>query len=522
MPNLQMLKEHHKATVEVIKKAAYQGLGPASLFATIAGFFSDFVKPLINLVPFFLVISLLTSLVLWFGFIAKGKKVSEFDTIEEILKSKFGIFFGVMVLSTAFWLLMVPVFAVTPQDGVVATVVPQASELQGMMMARFDKIDQKLDKGFEAVLQKIDQIDKGAGLIGNPSSYNDYYHNAKIHELGGNLLEARKSYEKYFETNLSYFDPFLSYANIVKALEGPGSVSEYLGKIRDQYPENPAAALIYAVNKNREDKLFLLDKLAVQYPDYGPIFYYIVEANSASEGIMPTLAEQKKAQEALAKLEELEKTQGFSNFFIDKEALATKEAFIKAQKNMGESYYGQLVKNPIDFKYEYVNGSVSLTFVPMEMVKEIFYRIDGQGEFKSTGMMGINMPGSAQSLPNYSVIEPLKIGKHKIEIKYRDSKDQLTQPASFDFEITPVRLNYMGYQIMNPKTGKAGPYIYYNFYETRDSEAVLKYSIDNQNYDQIGDGMIFLDGLTSGEHELFYKTTLGDGVVYENKLQFKI
>jgi hypothetical protein len=417
---------------------------------------------------------------------------------------------------------MVPVFAITPQEGVVATVVPQASELQGMMMERFDKIDQKLDKGFAAVLEKIDQIDQSAGLISNPDSYNDYYHNARIHELDGNLLEARKSYEKYFETNLAYFDPFVSYANIIKALEGPGSVSEYLGKIRDKYPENPGAALIHALNKSREDKLFLLDKLAVEYPDYGPIFYYIVEANSANEGVMPTLAEQNRGQEALKKLEELEKTQGFSNFFIDKEMLAEKELFIKSQKNLSESYYGQLVKNPIDFKYEYVNGSVSLSFVPMEMVKEIFYRLNGEGEFKSTGMMGINMPGSNQSLPNYSVIEPLKIGKHFIEIQYRDSKDQVSKPARFDFEITPVKINYMGFQIMNPTTGKAGPYIYYSFYRSEDAESQLKYSIDNQSYDQTAEGMIFLDGLSSGEHTIYFKASLFDGVVYQDKLQFKI
>lgn len=507
-----MIPDKHKPTVSVLKKAVEQGAGPAGIFAAIAGFFSDFVKPLINLVPYFFIASLGASLILWFGFIAKGKKPSEVDTFDEILRSKHGVFFGVTVLSTAFWLVMMPIFAITPQDGVVASVVPPAGDLQHMMMARFDKIDDKLDKGFAAVLDKIDQIDSNAGIISAPSSYNDFYHNARVHELGGNMLEARKDYEKYFETNLSYIDPFLSYAQIIKAIEGPSSAGEFLGKLRDLYPENPAAALVYALNKTaREDKEALLNTLATKFPDYGPIFYYQLELYSYKESGVPTLAEQTKAQEALKKIDELEKKGMFSKFFIDQKVLSEKQDFIKSQSSMANSYYGNMVKNPIDFKIEYVNGSVSMSFIPMEMVKKIFYRIDGQGEFKDTGSMGITAPGSTDSLPNYSTIEALKVGKHTAEVKYIDAKGQESPVAKFDFEITPLKIDFMGYKIQNPRTGKAGPYIYYNFYNAEDGESVVKYSFDSEAYDQVGDGMIFLDSLTPGKHTVYFQTKLSNG-----------
>lgn len=518
-----MIPDKHKPTVNILKKAAEQGAGPAGIFAAIAGFFSDFVKPLINLVPYFLVASVGLALLLWYKFIAKGKKPSEIDTLEEILRSKHGILFGVAVISSAFWLLMLPIFAVTPQEGVIAMVSPQAGDLQKAMMARFDVIEGKIDKGFAAVLEKIDQIDASAGIISNPKSYNDYYHNAKVHELSGNLLEARKAYEQYFQTNLFYYDPFISYANIVKAVEGPASAQELLAKLRDQYPDNPAAALIYAVNKTaREDKEFLLAQLAQKYPDYGPIFYAQLEFYSYKESGTPTLAEQTKAQEALAKLEELEKNQNFSKFFIDKQLLSEKQEFIKAQSSMANSYYGGITKNPIEFKSEYVNGSVSLTFVPMEMVKKIFYRINGEGEFKDTGSMGITMPGSNQALPNYSTIETLPLGKHKIEVKYIDNKDQESPVYQFDLDITPLRLNFMGYKIINPRTNKAGAYVYYSFYRPEDSAATVKYSFDAETYDQIGDGMIFLDSLSPGQHTLYVQTILSDGQNLKQTLPLEI
>lgn len=518
-----MINDTSKSTFRLFRKAAEQGAGPAGLFAGIAGFFCDFVKPFLNLVPFFLVISLIGALVLWFGFIARGKQKSEVDTLDEVLHSKYGVAFGIFVLSSAFWLLMVPIFAITPQDGVLAAVVPPIGDFQQAVMKRFDLIDQKLDKGFGAVLQKIDQIDKSAGLIGSPASYNDYYHNAKIYELNGNMLEARKAFEKYFETNLVYFDPFVSYANILKSLEGPSTALELLGKLRDQYPDNPGAALIYAISKPKEDKVFLLEQLAAKYPDYGPIFYYILESTSYLDNGIPTLADQKKAQSALAKLDELEKTQGFSKYFIDKDQLALREAFLKQQRSQADGYYGQLVKNPVGFSFEYVNGSVSLGFVPMELVSEIFYRLDGQGDFISTGTMGVTSYVTNKSLPNYSVIVPLEIGKHKVEVKYKDNKDKLTDPVSFDFEITPVKISYMGYKILNPKTNKAGPYLYYSFYRAEDSySGTLKYSIDNEKVDQTGEGMIYLDDLASGPHKLHWKAVSSDGKSYSGIFDFTI
>lgn len=518
------MRESHKATVGIVRQAVSQGAGPTGLFVTAVGFFSDFVKPLINLVPYFFVGSLALALVLWFGFIAKGKKAEEIDTIKEILESKFGIAFGVAVISAIFWMVMIPVFALTPKEGVIAMVVPPAGDLQHMMMSRFDKIDSKLDAGFSAVLDKIDSIDKNAGIVSNPTSYNDYYHNAKVYELTGNMLQARQSYEKYFETNLSYFDPFVSYANIVKALEGPSSSQELLAKLRDKYPENPAAALIHAINKTEAaDQEFLLNQLASKFPEYGPIFYAQLEFYSYKQNGTLTLAQQKQAQIALDKLQQLEENQNFSKYYIDKEALAAKQEFIKSQQAMASGPYGQMAKNPVDFKYEYVNGNVSLTFIPAELVKKIFYRIDGEGEFKDTGDSGITMAGFSGSLPNYSTIEAVKTGKHIIEIKYIDGKDAESPVAKFDMDITPIKLSYMGYKIVNPYTGKAGAYIYYNFYETADSDVNnVTYSFDKETYDQKGDGMIFLDSLAAGKHTVFVKAKLASGEDYKQSLDVNI
>lgn len=502
------MDQDRKQALEVLKKAASHGAGPAGIFATAMGFFCDFVKPLMNLVPVFFVLSAIVAAVIWVAFISKGRKFTEINSLEEILQKKHGKAFGIAVLSTGFWLIMLPVFAVTPSEGVLASNVPAIGDFQEQVLGKLDRIESKIDEGFGKVMAKIDAIDAGAGIIQNPQSSNDFYHNAKVHELGGNMIEARKNYEKYFESNLSYIDPLLSYTQIIRALEGPTSVGEILGKLREKYVENPAVNLAFVLVKTaREDREFLLASAVQKFPDFGPNYVAIAELYSYKESGVVTIEEQKKSQEALGKAKELEeKNQGVSRFYIDKKVWSEKEEFLKSQSALQDSYYGSITKNPVDFKMEYVNGSVSLTFIPMETVKKIFYRIDGVGEFKDTGSMGIPMPGSAESLPNYSTIEALSVGKHMVEVKYMDAKGKESPVYTHEFEITPLKLSFMGYKIQNPKTGKAGPYVYYSFYRSEDSDGEVRYSIDSETYDLVSDGMIFLDSVAPGKHTVYVKS----------------
>lgn len=131
--------------------------------------------------------------------------------------------------------------------------------------------------------------------------------------------------------------------------------------------------------------------------------------------------------------------------------------------------------------------------------------------------MGVSMPGSTDSLPNYQTIEYLKGGQHKVEVKYIDTKSQESPVYKFDLDLKPLRLNYMGSKVPNPKTGKAGSYVYYNFYDSKVSAgADVSYSIDSENYDQKADGMIMLDSVNPGKHQVNVRAKLNNQEIKES------
>lgn len=503
-----------------LKKAASAGAAPAGLIATAVGFFCDFVKPFINLVPYFFFFSLLIAAGIWF-FVLNKKLRSE--PLEQLLETKKGKIFGVSVISSAFWLVMIPIFALTPQAGIAATVSPDIAGLQDQILGKLTVIENKIDTGFDKVLAKIDQIDANAGLVGNPVTPNDFYHNAKIHELNGNLIEAKKSYEKYFESDMEYLDPYTSYALILKNLEGPSSGRELMSKMRDSNSESPSVNLAYIMMKdNREDRIALLEALAQKDPEYGPVYMAIADQYSYKEAGMPTNEERRKEREALQKVLDLEKDQKFSKFYIDKKESEAKLSWAQQELKLMEGTMGGMLDNPVDFRVEYVNNSVSISFIPTELIKKIFYRIDGEGEFKDTGSMGIAMAGQTDPLPNYQVMEAMKIGDHSIEMKYIDMKGKESPVYTHKFTIEPLKIQPNPYKMVDAKTGKDQYMVFWSAFDgTKEYEYI--YSLDDKSLNKkVEYGTLNLTDLAKGKHTIYLQGISGGEKTNVAEMEFEV
>lgn len=484
----------------LLKKSLSVGAGPAGLIATGVGFFCDFVKPYLNLVPYLLAVSAIISLAFWFFFL-RNKIKGEFD-LETLFSSLVGKIFGFAVLSTLFWLIMLPIFAFSPERGIAATQIPALSDWQERLFGKLDQIDSKLD----LVLEKIDALDQGkGGLIAKPSTPNEWYHNARLHELGGNLLEARKAYEPYFTSNLSYLDPFLSYQLILKNLEGPSSARELMGKLRDQHPSNPSAHLAVALSKDEKtDRIFLLTKLISEFPSYGPGFLYLAKQYSFAEAGLQTNQERRSERDALEAALALEKTEQVSKFFIDKKAADELLTWAKSELKTMDGYLGSMIDASLKISATTNNKVTTITFTPTELVKKIYYRLHKQGEFKDTGTSGVTMPGSTESLPNYYVMESFGVGDHVVEAKYIDTKGSESPVIEETVHVKALSIQTAPFRMIDPQTGDVQYMVLWSPYEEK--EYTYRYSVDSQALDQTAPEYlsgVYLKGLKPGKHTLY-------------------
>ncbi|MGB8816686.1 MAG: methyl-accepting chemotaxis protein, partial [Rhizobiaceae bacterium] len=150
------------------------------------------------------------------------------------------------------------------ENGIIAELVPAISQMQqslGLIAAKVNKIDQTVSENLAVTrqvqetskvvekqtveLQKqtaevkqqtteiaaaIEDIAAGfktlgnqGGIIANPERADQFYHNARVHELGGDILNARQAYLGFSKFNVDAVDAYSRFATLLKVSEGRAS-----------------------------------------------------------------------------------------------------------------------------------------------------------------------------------------------------------------------------------------------------------------------------------------------------------
>ena len=79
----------------------------------------------------------------------------------------------------------------------------------------------RIAAGVEEIAKRFDALAAQGGIIPSAKTPEEHYHNARIHELGGNFAAARKEYTEYLGANLDVIDPWLSYSADAEGAGGP-------------------------------------------------------------------------------------------------------------------------------------------------------------------------------------------------------------------------------------------------------------------------------------------------------------
>jgi hypothetical protein len=355
------------------------------------------------------------------------------------------------------------------------------------------KMSTKMDKS-QATLEKIadrfEALSSNGGVIQNAKTPEEHYHNARIHELGGNFGAARKEYNDYLFSNLEALDPWLSYLAMLKSAEGKAGAAEAMRYMADKL-KPPTVSYQTAMALLEEGDA----RIAQANPDFGPLPWLISQEYSEARKGDQTLADKRAEKEWLEKFRAAHTAGKFEKFFIDKK---------EAQKwiETGEQRWASLtstpdkvLENPVTITAQESNGGWAIIFTLTDFkAKELFYRLDGKGDFQSTGHLpntnaqtGLPMVNSYVPLPN------LPPGEHAVEVKYVDKNDKTNGPYNLKFS-TEQQQMAQSKMVLNMTSGS---WLAFRDYEGRvllyfthlmTHRAVIKeirYSLDNDSLDQI-------------------------------------
>src|SRR3984893_16443699 len=160
---------------------------------------------------------------------------------------------------------------------------------QGRMSTKMDKSQATLEK----IAERFESLSSNGGVIANAKTPEEHYHNARIHELGGNFAAARKEYSEYLSANLEALDPWLSYENMLKSAEGHAGAIESMRSFENLSPRTVSHQTALALLEEGDARVTKLQALAASYPDFGPLPWLISQEFSESRRGEQTLADQR-------------------------------------------------------------------------------------------------------------------------------------------------------------------------------------------------------------------------------------
>jgi hypothetical protein len=315
---------------------------------------------------------------------------------------------------------------------VIAVLVIWLVRGQGKMTAQLAKDGGSLEK----IAQRFESLASTGGLITAAKTPEEHYHNARVHELGGNFSAARKEYAEYLASNLEALDPWLSYSAMLKAAEGKAGAVEAMHYFADKLkPHTVSYETALALLEDGEARLKQLQTLAEKFPDFGPLAWLISQEYSEARRGDQTLADQRAEKEWLEKFRVAHAAGKFEKYFLDKkEALKWIEA-ADARWAKLTSTPERVLENPVTVIAQQSSSGWAVVFTLTDFkAKELFYKLDGKGDFQSTDQLPMkNAQTGLPMINTYVPLPNLAPGEHTIEVKYVDKNEKTNGPYTLKF-----------------------------------------------------------------------------------------
>ncbi|MBZ9762560.1 methyl-accepting chemotaxis protein [Mesorhizobium sp. CA8] len=298
---------------------------------------------------------------------------------------------------------------------------------------------EKLQATTEQVAASIDTIAKGfaqlaaqGGAIADPKRPDEFYHNARVYELAGDMLNARRSYLAFAGFDVDAVDPYTRFATLLRVQDGKAGAREVFGSLAEK-AKAPSLKLVHLLQFDDAQRVDKLNAFIAANPDYAPAYFLLAQEFSEDRLGSQTLADKRSEAQALAKFVSYEQDGGLLKYFIDQTQLA--DWLDRSRSRLAA--LGDVL-DPSRFVPTLTptrsNAGWSMTISLPEPATAISWRLGDSGPFTDTGLMALNDQRTGKPMPNPSFELPDSTAAAIIAIKYLDIRGRETGPFDIRFD----------------------------------------------------------------------------------------
>lgn len=292
----------------------------------------------------------------------------------------------------------------------------------------------------EKVVQTLDELREGfaaltrtGGVIADPQRPQEHYHNARVYEQRGDTAHAMRSYRAYFASaDLEFIDPHLRFQSFLKLQNGVAGAREVYYELKKS-SHALATELAWDLLLDGDARVDALDAFLQEHPDYAPAWYELSRDYSVARLGTQSMADKGREKELLERFLALEEQGGLLRFYLDQAVAARQVEDARERLAALATLSDEVLENPVSLSASRSNQGWIVTFSIPDTVKEIFYRIGTEGEFKSTGHVPGIRTHAGLPQPKYA-IELANAKKTTIQVKYTDPRDREHGPYDLVFD----------------------------------------------------------------------------------------
>jgi hypothetical protein len=307
-----------------------------------------------------------------------------------------------------------------------ATAAKAASSGLQEAAGRMEGAAQRTAEAVREVAVSVQGVAAAGGIIPNPVTPEDFYRNARLHELRNEFAAARRNYERFLRDAPEVIDPYLAYATILKSQEGIEGARATLAALQR---ENRTASLRTATTTllPREKRVEALRAIVREEPGFAPAAYLLSsELGAATDQTRAERAEERRLLQAFL---ELHRAGGLLRLVLDK-PLAEKWVQEAEDRLRINGEMATAVPDAVTF----------LAIAPMPPVKNEWSVMVMLFEPATAAEYTLN--DGAPVAIEVPVMLPLKLpaGDHLLKVFYRDARGERQGPFEHRLEQADQRL----------------------------------------------------------------------------------
>lgn len=276
------------------------------------------------------------------------------------------------------------------------------------------------------------KLSKSGGIVADPKTAPELYHNARVFEARGDAASARRAYMKLAESGTKAIDPHLRFAAMLRAQDGRAGARELYAQIAAAKGGEPAA-LVHALQFSGGKRRALVEAFAAKNPTFAPAHMTLADEYSLERLGSQTIHDRRREFAALKEFLKAEDEGKLVQYFLDHSVLAQWISRAQRRHRLLENYFKTAQLKPVA-SFMRSNSGWMVNFSLPEAATSISWKLGKDDSFRSTGTLPHIDQRTGRQMPNPSVELPRKIGAAVLQVRYNDASGRPQGPFTIPFE----------------------------------------------------------------------------------------